>query len=115
MPNYILRIDGRADQKVSNDVGLGILKQLGLKQSSVTLTIEGKTIGYFNTKDITLVAETERADNTEMYEENSKRYREKQEKKMAWVAEEVKKLSKEQKDFLIELAQHCFPFIKDLF
>lgn len=114
MPNYILRIDGRADQKVTNDVWLWILKQLSLKQSSVTLTIDWKTIWYFNTKDITLVAVEERADNTELYAEQTKLFREKYEKKKAWIAAEITALSAEQKDFLMKLTEHCFPFVCDL-
>lgn len=88
--DYILRVKGRSDQPLTKEEALECFKILDTRDSSVTLRVGGRMVGYFLKKDIRIEKPETSPDNPEYNQERSRRFEELRKIREAWTDVTIK-------------------------
>jgi len=102
--DYLLRIKNRQDQKISKEEALECLKILDSRNSSVTLTLWGRIIGFFPKTDIRIEKPEVTTDNSIYTSENSQRFYKLKLQREKWTNEKLAVMSPEKKEYFRQMA-----------
>lgn len=94
--DYILRVKGRNDQPLTKEEALECFKILETRDSSVTLRVGGRMVGYFLKKDIRIEKPESSQDNAEYNQERSRRFAELRKQREDWTDATIKSMSPEE-------------------
>ncbi len=102
--DYVLRVKGRADQKLTKEEALECFKILDTRDSTVTLTVAGRILWYFTKKDIRIEKPETSQDNPEYTQERSQNFHLLRAKREKWTNEMIATMSQEELDKFKQLA-----------